>query len=76
MYAPELAHLARDLRTQLTRRTQHERLQLASPEVEAARRMGKANAAVLPLPVFDCPIRSRPASSAGILAVWIGVGRA
>ena len=32
-----------------------------------------ANAAVLPLPVFACAIRSCPASAIGRLAAWIGV---
>jgi len=37
-------------------------------------KIGNANATVLPLPVLDWPIRSLPASSAGMLSVWIGVG--
>jgi hypothetical protein len=36
--------------------------------------MGKPKAAVLPLPVFDSPMRSRPARRGGIERAWIGVG--
>ena len=35
---------------------------------------GRANAAVLPVPVAAWPSRSRPASSGGIASRWIGVG--
>ena len=35
---------------------------------------GRAKAAVLPVPVCACPIRSRPASRSGIARAWIGVG--
>ena len=42
----------------------------------AARRwsIGSAKAAVLPVPVWAMPIRSRPAMTAGIACAWIGVG--
>lgn len=36
--------------------------------------MGRANAAVLPLPVSARPIKSRPARARGIDSAWIGVG--
>ena len=36
--------------------------------------IGRANAAVLPVPVAAWPSRSRPASSGGIASRWIGVG--
>ncbi len=36
--------------------------------------MGNAKAAVLPVPVCAWPIMSRPASSTGIVAAWIGDG--
>src|SRR2546426_619873 len=39
-------------------------------------RIGSMNAAVLPVPVWAEPIRSRPARASGIASCWIGVGRA
>jgi hypothetical protein len=36
--------------------------------------IGSANAAVLPVPVCAMPTTSRPSSSAGIVAAWIGDG--
>ena len=43
---------------------------------EALRRSieGSTKAAVLPVPVWAMPIRSRPASTVGIACAWIGVG--
>ncbi len=35
--------------------------------------VGSANAAVLPVPVWAQPIRSRPAITGGIACSWIGV---
>ena len=35
---------------------------------------GRANAAVLPVPVAAWPSRSRPASRWGMVSRWIGVG--
>ena len=35
---------------------------------------GRANAAVLPVPVAACPSRSRPAIRCGMVSRWIGVG--
>ncbi len=35
---------------------------------------GSANAAVLPVPVWAWPRTSRPASSGGMVAAWIGEG--
>ena len=37
-------------------------------------RMGRANAAVFPLPVSARPIRSRPWSASGMASAWMGVG--
>jgi hypothetical protein len=37
-------------------------------------RIGSANAAVLPVPVCAWPSTSRPSSSGGIVAAWIGEG--
>jgi len=37
-------------------------------------RIGSANAAVFPVPVWARPTTCRPASSGGIVAAWIGVG--
>ncbi|MEZ5682741.1 MAG: hypothetical protein R3E03_00475 [Novosphingobium sp.] len=37
---------------------------------------GSENAAVLPVPVWAMPSRSRPSSSAGIAWRWIEVGSA
>ena len=38
-------------------------------------RIGSANAAVLPVPVWARPTTSRPSSSGGMVAAWIGGGR-
>src|SRR5258706_667884 len=38
-------------------------------------RMGRTNAAVLPLPVIAQASRSRPSIAGGIASVWMGVGR-
>ena len=35
---------------------------------------GRANAAVLPVPVAACPTRSRPSTRCGIVSRWTGVG--
>jgi hypothetical protein len=37
-------------------------------------RIGKAKAAVFPLPVSASPIKSRPSRASGIDCAWIGVG--
>ena len=37
-------------------------------------RIGSAKAAVLPVPVWAWPSTSRPASSGGMVAAWIGEG--
>lgn len=37
-------------------------------------RIGRANAAVFPLPVSARPMRSRPAKAGGMDSCWIGVG--
>ena len=37
-------------------------------------RIGRANAAVLPVPVAAWPSTSRPATSGGIASRWIAVG--
>ncbi len=37
-------------------------------------RIGRANAAVLPVPVAAWPSRSRPSMSGGMDSRWIGVG--
>ena len=37
-------------------------------------RIGSAKAAVLPVPVWAMPMRSRPASRSGMVWAWIGVG--
>lgn len=37
-------------------------------------RIGTANAAVLPVPVCARPTTSRPSSSGGMVAAWIGDG--
>jgi hypothetical protein len=37
-------------------------------------RIGIANAAVLPVPVWARPTTSEPASIAGMVAAWIGEG--
>ncbi len=67
-----------DLHGQLAGRRQDERAGAARSGRTrfCARRWssGKPNAAVLPVPVWAMPSRSRPASSAGMARVWIGVG--
>ena len=35
---------------------------------------GSTKAAVLPVPVWAVPVRSRPVSTAGMAASWMGVG--
>ena len=35
---------------------------------------GSMNAAVLPVPVWAMPSRSRPVSTVGMACAWIGVG--
>ena len=35
---------------------------------------GSMNAAVLPVPVWAMPSKSRPVSTVGMACVWIGVG--
>ena len=37
-------------------------------------RIGSAKAAVLPVPVWEAPIRSRPAITSGMPMRWIWVG--
>lgn len=37
-------------------------------------RIGIANAAVLPVPVWASPTTSEPAMSAGMVAAWMAVG--
>ena len=63
-----------DLDRELARRRQHQRLRLGLALGRAAARIGSANAAVLPVPVCAWPSTSRPASSGGIVAAWIGEG--
>jgi len=42
--------------------------------VSMACNIGKPKAAVLPLPVFACPIMSRPANRGPMASCWIGKG--
>jgi hypothetical protein len=46
----------------------------ARPAARACARIGSANAAVLPVPVWAWPSTSRFASSGGMVAAWIGDG--
>ena len=68
-----------DLRGELARRREHEAADVAVAACRGAMcarrwRIGSANAAVLPVPVWARPSRSRPASTCGIARAWIGVG--
>ena len=62
-----------DLEGELAGRREHQRLRRLLPQVELLR-IGTANAAVLPVPVCARPTTWRPASSAGMVAAWIGDG--
>ena len=67
-----------DLRGELARRREHQHADLAGlrdVRVAAARRSseGSMNAAVLPVPVWAMPSRSRPVRTVGIAWGWIGV---
>ena len=44
------------------------------PEMSIRSKIGMPKAAVLPVPVCACPIRSFPVSAVGIAAFWMGVG--
>ena len=73
------AKLSRDLDRQLARRGEDQDAAAARGPAgrrSAARRcrIGSANAAVLPVPVWAMPSRSRPSSTCGIACAWIGVG--
>ena len=65
-----------DLRGELARRRDDERARVTATErISTSRsRIGRTNAAVLPVPVCAMPMRSRPARTGGMAAVWIGVG--
>src|SRR5205085_2855003 len=61
-----------DLHAQFTRRHQDDCQGRMRPCCAASRwTRGRANAAVLPVPVAAWPIRSRPKSSGGIASRWI-----
>ena len=68
-----------DLAGELAGRAEHEdaaALAERAPAGSAARRcrIGSAKAAVLPVPVWAMPQRSRPVMTCGMACVWIGVG--
>ena len=46
----------------------------SSSRIDSRFRTGRANAAVLPVPVGASARRSLPPSSGGMAAIWIGVG--
>ena len=73
--APVAVHRLGHLHGELAGRHQHEgdglrRRTVGSTSCSA----GRANAAVLPVPVAACPSTSWPASSGGMASRWIGVG--
>ena len=63
-----------DLQRQLAGGRQHQRLGGTCCDGSICDRIGSANAAVLPVPVCARPTTSEPASSAGMVAAWIGDG--
>ena len=68
-----------DLRCELAGRGEDEHADLAGPRDvrrSAARRSsdGSTKAAVLPVPVWAMPSRSRPERTVGMACAWIGVG--
>ena len=68
-----------DLQRQLAGRRQDQRASWSAAAAGAAWSArccssGRPNAAVLPVPVWATPSRSRPASSAGMAPDWMGVG--
>ena len=67
-------HRLGDLDRELARRRQHEQLRLGASLRSMRHSSGSANAAVLPVPVCAWPSTSRPSSSGGIAASWIGDG--
>ncbi len=77
VHAPEVGGIPLErlahLQGELTRGGEDERLRLLLLEVELAED-GRANAAVLPVPVCASPTTWRPSSRAGIVAAWIGDG--
>ena len=62
----QVVDAACDLHGQFPRRLQHQRLRLGPARRRIFWISGRANAAVLPVPVCACPIRSRPASRGGM----------
>ncbi len=67
-----------DLAGELAGRRQHEHAAAAARGAVRAEReavqIGRAKAAVLPVPVWAMPHRSRPSMAGGIACAWIGVG--
>ena len=63
-----------DLQGELAGGREHQRLRASSATRSSRERIGSANAAVLPVPVCARPTTSRPASSGGMVAAWIGEG--
>ena len=63
-----------DLDGELSGRDDDERLGHGRRVPAIASMMGRANAAVLPVPVAAWPSRSTPVSSWGIASAWMGVG--
>ena len=64
-----------DLRGELARRREDERADAAVLRLGGRRcRIGRTNAAVLPVPVWAQPRTSRPSSTCGMQRCWTGVG--
>ncbi len=63
-----------DLDGQFARRHQHQRLRARSAIRRCVARIGRAKAAVLPVPVWACPSTSSPSSMRGMVSPWIGEG--
>ena len=73
--AEALGDLARELAGRRSAPDTRQPLRCAGRRLAARRwMMGSAKAAVLPVPVWAIPSRSRPARTMGMALAWIGVG--
>ena len=68
------ADALQDLGREFARRREHERARSAARGGLSSCSSGSTKAAVLPVPVWAPASRSRPLSTGGMAAAWIGVG--
>jgi hypothetical protein len=68
------ADALQDLGREFAGRREHERARSAARGGLEQLQQGSTKAAVLPVPVWAPASRSRPLSTGGIAAAWIGVG--